>query len=282
MDIACIYIMRSGAKLKLINLFSTANAVLQGVIRRMVKRKQPEASSGSCSSCGGTKKRKMDLRTTKEQKLYMDVLQTIAIPRGGNDINWLSIDLWNAVTDEYNRRAPQCGVVERTMPSLIQLGKKLRYCNCMTGQKCSCPVPEFPIIDGPGEPSSHVSLGTGSASHNSHLAANEASHTLQTVTSELMRLRKAGKFSWDSLGNYTDAWERELNRAAGKVVATSHKGGRSDVCDLVFGHKGKLATRYLYGVSPPDNLQVKEIRCIAMPPQWGTHQQLSPQHWVGL
>lgn len=76
----------------------------------------------------------MDLRTTKEQKLYMDVLQKIAIPRGGNDINWLSIDLWNAVTDEYNRRAPQCGVVERTMPSLIQLGKKLRYCNCMTGQ----------------------------------------------------------------------------------------------------------------------------------------------------
>lgn len=29
---------------------------------------------------------------------------------------------------------------------------------------------------------------------------------------------------------------------------------------------------YLYGVSPPDNPQVKEIRCIAMPPQWGTHQ----------
>ncbi|KAJ8570773.1 hypothetical protein K7X08_037745 [Anisodus acutangulus] len=27
---------------------------------------------------------------------------------------------------------------------------------------------------------------------------------------------------------------------------------------------------YLYGVSPPDNPQVKEIRCIAMPPQWGT------------
>ncbi|XP_013405996.1 pre-mRNA-processing-splicing factor 8 isoform X1 [Lingula anatina] len=29
---------------------------------------------------------------------------------------------------------------------------------------------------------------------------------------------------------------------------------------------------YLYGVSPPDNPQVKEIRCIVMPPQWGTHQ----------
>ncbi|KAK8988606.1 hypothetical protein V6N11_029989 [Hibiscus sabdariffa] len=26
---------------------------------------------------------------------------------------------------------------------------------------------------------------------------------------------------------------------------------------------------YLYGISPPDNPQVKEIRCIAMPPQWG-------------
>ncbi|RRT51648.1 hypothetical protein B296_00043432 [Ensete ventricosum] len=27
---------------------------------------------------------------------------------------------------------------------------------------------------------------------------------------------------------------------------------------------------YLYGVSPQDNPQVKEIRCIVMPPQWGT------------
>ncbi|CAA3033470.1 pre-mRNA-processing-splicing factor 8A [Olea europaea subsp. europaea] len=31
---------------------------------------------------------------------------------------------------------------------------------------------------------------------------------------------------------------------------------------------------YIYGISPPDNPQVKEIRCIAMPPQWGTHQQV--------
>ncbi|KAI6177903.1 putative pre-mRNA splicing factor prp8 [Aphelenchoides fujianensis] len=29
---------------------------------------------------------------------------------------------------------------------------------------------------------------------------------------------------------------------------------------------------YLYGVSPPDNPNVKEIRCIVLPPQWGTHQ----------
>lgn len=29
---------------------------------------------------------------------------------------------------------------------------------------------------------------------------------------------------------------------------------------------------YLYGTSPPDNPQVKEIRCIVMVPQWGTHQ----------
>ncbi|KAA0198542.1 Pre-mRNA-processing-splicing factor [Fasciolopsis buskii] len=29
---------------------------------------------------------------------------------------------------------------------------------------------------------------------------------------------------------------------------------------------------YMYGVSPPDNSQIKEIRCIVMPPQWGTHQ----------
>lgn len=40
---------------------------------------------------------------------------------------------------------------------------------------------------------------------------------------------------------------------------------------------------YLYGISPPDNPQVKEIRCIAMPPQWGTHQHVNlpsalPEH----
>jgi len=35
---------------------------------------------------------------------------------------------------------------------------------------------------------------------------------------------------------------------------------------------------YLYGVSPPDNPQVKEIRCIVMPPQWGTHQTIHLPH----
>ncbi|KAG0699153.1 Pre-mRNA-processing-splicing factor 8 [Chionoecetes opilio] len=35
---------------------------------------------------------------------------------------------------------------------------------------------------------------------------------------------------------------------------------------------------YLYGVSPPDNPQVKEIRCIVMPPQWGTHQMVHLPH----
>ena len=31
---------------------------------------------------------------------------------------------------------------------------------------------------------------------------------------------------------------------------------------------------FMYGISPPDNLQVKEIRCIVMPPQWGNHQMV--------
>jgi pre-mRNA-processing factor 8 len=40
---------------------------------------------------------------------------------------------------------------------------------------------------------------------------------------------------------------------------------------------------YLYGVSPTDNPQVKEIRCIVLVPQWGTHQTVHlpnslPQH----
>merc|ERR1712235_25817 len=40
---------------------------------------------------------------------------------------------------------------------------------------------------------------------------------------------------------------------------------------------------YMYGVSPPDNPQVKEIRNIVMVPQWGTHQTVHlpnamPQH----
>ncbi|KAJ1984313.1 hypothetical protein H4R34_000737 [Dimargaris verticillata] len=35
---------------------------------------------------------------------------------------------------------------------------------------------------------------------------------------------------------------------------------------------------YLYGMSPPDNPQVKEIHCIALVPQWGTHQQVHLPH----
>merc|ERR1711937_760646 len=32
---------------------------------------------------------------------------------------------------------------------------------------------------------------------------------------------------------------------------------------------------YLYGISPPDNPQVKEVRCIVMVPQVGTHQSVT-------
>jgi len=32
---------------------------------------------------------------------------------------------------------------------------------------------------------------------------------------------------------------------------------------------------FMYGVSPEDNPQVKEIRCIVLPPQWGTHQNVN-------
>lgn len=44
-----------------------------------------------------------------------------------------------------------------------------------------------------------------------------------------------------------------------------------------------ILCRYMYGVSPPDNPQVKEIRCIALPPQLGTHQDITlptmlPEH----
>ncbi|KAI8848655.1 pre-mRNA processing factor 8 [Chytridium lagenaria] len=35
---------------------------------------------------------------------------------------------------------------------------------------------------------------------------------------------------------------------------------------------------FLYGVSPADNPQVKEIRCIVMVPQWGTHQLVNLPH----
>jgi len=31
---------------------------------------------------------------------------------------------------------------------------------------------------------------------------------------------------------------------------------------------------YMFGISPPDNPQVKEIRCIVLVPQWGTHAQV--------
>ncbi|CAN0095879.1 unnamed protein product, partial [Hapterophycus canaliculatus] len=35
---------------------------------------------------------------------------------------------------------------------------------------------------------------------------------------------------------------------------------------------------YLYGVSPPDNPRVKEIRCIALVPQVGNHQSVTLPH----
>ena len=35
---------------------------------------------------------------------------------------------------------------------------------------------------------------------------------------------------------------------------------------------------YMYGVSPPDNPQVKEIRCVVMPPQWGNHAAVHLPH----
>ncbi len=46
------------------------------------------------------------------------------------------------------------------------------------------------------------------------------------------------------------------------------------VCNnfFFFAFSSAQIAGYLYGVSPPDNPQVKEIRCIVMPPQWGTHQ----------
>jgi len=37
---------------------------------------------------------------------------------------------------------------------------------------------------------------------------------------------------------------------------------------------------YLYGVSPPDNPAVKEIRCIVMPPQLGNHQGVTMPHML--
>jgi len=37
---------------------------------------------------------------------------------------------------------------------------------------------------------------------------------------------------------------------------------------------------YIYGISPPDNPTVKEIRCVVMPPQWGTHQEVNLPHML--
>ena len=35
---------------------------------------------------------------------------------------------------------------------------------------------------------------------------------------------------------------------------------------------------FMYGVSPPDAPNVKEIRCVVIPPQWGTHQTVHLPH----
>lgn len=46
---------------------------------------------------------------------------------------------------------------------------------------------------------------------NEHHAASAASQILQTVASELLRLRKARKFSWNLLEEYSVAWQKELD-----------------------------------------------------------------------
>jgi len=35
---------------------------------------------------------------------------------------------------------------------------------------------------------------------------------------------------------------------------------------------------FMYGISPPDNPHAKEIRCLVMVPQWGTHQTVNLPH----
>ena len=35
---------------------------------------------------------------------------------------------------------------------------------------------------------------------------------------------------------------------------------------------------YMYGITPPDSQMVKEVRCIVMPPQWGSHQAVQLPH----
>ncbi|CAF4498734.1 unnamed protein product, partial [Rotaria magnacalcarata] len=52
---------------------------------------------------------------------------------------------------------------------------------------------------------------------------------------------------------------------------------------IVISDRRTQIAGYLYGVSPPDNPQVKEIRCVVLPPQWGTHEtvhlpNILPEH----
>ena len=43
---------------------------------------------------------------------------------------------------------------------------------------------------------------------------------------------------------------------------------------IIIGDLRTQIAGYLYGVSPPDNPNVKEVRCIVLVPQWGTHQSV--------
>ena len=59
----------------------------------------------------------------------------------------------------------------------------------------------------------------------------------------------------------------------GSVTVTIHK--TISLFDMMYYVSPCLQIAgFLYGVSPPDNPQVKEIRCIVMVPQWGTHQTI--------
>lgn len=97
-------------------------------------RGRGRGSSGSGSSC--TQKSKMDPRRTSEQQLLTESLRRIALPMISNKTDsWLSIRLWNEVTNEYNRRAAEYEVPQRMMPNLVHLARKLEYCHCRKGEE---------------------------------------------------------------------------------------------------------------------------------------------------
>lgn len=150
----------------------------------------------------------------EEQRLFISILKTKALPMVHKGISWKSVDVWKKVVRGYNTRAQEKRFPTHSWTSLIQYGKGLQYCHYKRGRiHCNCLIPEFSDIDGSGESSSYISLRSTSAANGSGTANDATAMYRKLITSELVRLRRSRHFrTLKGFQNAMYAWQEELRK----------------------------------------------------------------------